>query len=364
MHILQLEIANLRAISRLKLDLRMSEDRARRRLIIVGGNGSGKTTILSAISHLFAQETSARGAVKLDAGDVRMRPSRESAGAVESFDLPLLGRLSMDMYMTSQERSAMADRDHSSDIPRTFSLQDLIGEPSSFRLFLEAVQRLRDKGLLKGVEKGTEEHNEKESEPRVEAKKVLDRISTPACVFLPADRGTMSDFEDVFVGRLTQFEPREGCLTDDRSRFRIVPSLLALAFVAPRRNDPEGVIARMWKVIAKYFPEMPKPVDVHGLRMLFETADGTIVSLPQLSDGQRAILLIMGELALRNPAHGVVLIDEIEQHLHPRWQRAILDALMALLPDAQFILTSQAPYIAASAPDDVVTIGDWERDGQ
>jgi predicted ATP-binding protein involved in virulence len=110
-------------------------------------------------------------------------------------------------------------------------------------------------------------------------------------------------------------------------------------------------------------PDMPRPVDVHGLRLLFETPEGTVVSLRQLSDGQRAILLIMSEIALRNPAHGVVLIDEIEQHLHPRWQRALLEALLALLPTAQYIITTQAPYVAASAPDDVITIGDWERDG-
>lgn len=257
----------------------------------------------------------------------------------------------------------MADEYRSSDIPGTFSLHELVTEPSSFQSFIRYLQRLKSKGLLKGVEP-VKEATETASEPRIDTKQVLDSVSKPACVFLPADRGTMSDFEEVFVGDLTQFDPREGCLADARRRFRILPSLLALAFVAPRRNDPDGVIARMWKVIAKYFPEMPRPVDVHGLRMLFETADGTIVSLPQLSDGQRALLLIMGELALRNPAHGVVLIDEIEQHLHPRWQRAILDAQMALLPDAQFILTTQAPYIAASAPDDVITIGDWQRDGQ
>lgn len=87
------------------------------------------------------------------------------------------------------------------------------------------------------------------------------------------------------------------------------------------------------------------------------------MDLPRLSDGQRAVLLILGELALRNPAEGMVLIDEIEQHLHPRWQRAMLDALFSLLPDAQLIITTQAPYVAASAPDDVVTIGDWTRDG-
>ena len=84
-----------------------------------------------------------------------------------------------------------------------------------------------------------------------------------------------------------------------------------------------------------------------------------------LDEGERAVLLIFGELAIRSPkGGGLVLIDELEQHLHPRWQRAALGALVALLPSAQFIFTTQSPYLAACAPDDVVELGDWTRDGE
>lgn len=179
---------------------------------------------------------------------------------------------------------------------------------------------------------------------------------------MPADRGTLGEDETISVASLSDFQPRKGCLADQRQRFSIIPSLLALAFVAPKQNDRDGAVARMWKVVAKYFPAMPRPAGVQGLRLLFETREGTVVPLHKLSDGQRAVLLIMGELALRNPAHGIVLIDEIEQHLHPRWQRAIIEALLSLLPHAQLIITTHAPYIAASAPDDVITIGDWDSD--
>jgi predicted ATP-binding protein involved in virulence len=120
----------------------------------------------------------------------------------------------------------------------------------------------------------------------------------------------------------------------------------------------------MWKVLDKYVPELPRPVDVRGLSLWFETADGAVVPLSALSDGERAILLIFGEIALRAPRNGVVLIDEVEQHLHPRWQRAVLDGLPALVPSAQIFITTQSPYVAACAPDDTIVVGDWKNRGE
>jgi predicted ATPase len=139
----------------------------------------------------------------------------------------------------------------------------------------------------------------------------------------------------------------------------LLPFRLALAFASPDTFDRSKLIRRMWSVASEFFPEMPKPVGVDGLTLLFETRTGAVVAATDLSDGEQAVLIVLAELALRAPANGIVLIDEVEQHLHPRWQRAMLDALLALSPTSQFILTTQAPYVAASAPDDLIKIGDW-----
>ena len=45
--------------------------------------------------------------------------------------------------------------------------------------------------------------------------------------------------------------------------------------------------------------------------------------------------------------HGIVLIDEIEQHLHPRWQRSIMRLLTESFPDVQFIATTHSPLVAS-----------------
>ena len=59
--------------------------------------------------------------------------------------------------------------------------------------------------------------------------------------------------------------------------------LIDLWWLGPIRNDPGGAAARMWKVLAKYFPELPKPVHVDGLMFWLRNRDGLVVPLPSLS---------------------------------------------------------------------------------
>lgn len=343
MNIARVHIENLRSISALDLDLVAPDGMPRRRLVLLGGNGCGKTTTLLAIAHLLGQVDSDFGSERMGAGDVRQLGSDQPSPS-PSFPA---AAIAIQVKLSKDERAWWARSLTQSKPPEHVTLRASPGGPGDAARSLENLLGQFDPGMV--------------DESMLRAAVLAG--SHPPGVFLPADRGTLQDFADVSLASLFEFKPRTGCLSPKRDRFQVIPSLLALAFMAPAVNDRDGVIARMWKVLAKYFPEMPRPVEVRGLRLHFQTPEGAIVDFSRLSDGQRAVLLILGELALRNPAGGVVLIDELEQHLHPRWQRSILDALIALLPDAQFIITTQAPYLAASAPDDVITIGDWRRDG-
>lgn len=89
------------------------------------------------------------------------------------------------------------------------------------------------------------------------------------------------------------------------------------------------------------------------------TADkqGDELIVNQLSDGEKCLLALAGDLARRlaianpnpdcNPLEGfgVVLIDEIELHLHPKWQRAIIPNLVKTFPNCQFIITTHSPQV-------------------
>jgi energy-coupling factor transporter ATP-binding protein EcfA2 len=94
--------------------------------------------------------------------------------------------------------------------------------------------------------------------------------------------------------------------------------------------------------------------------------DGQPLTIAQLSDGERTTLLMVADIARRlaiaNPKDdplqgpGIVLIDEVELHLHPAWQRAVLPALFATFPNIQFIATTHSPQVLASVPSDCVRI--------
>ncbi|MDJ0734978.1 MAG: AAA family ATPase [Nostocaceae cyanobacterium] len=91
------------------------------------------------------------------------------------------------------------------------------------------------------------------------------------------------------------------------------------------------------------------------LRMTVQK-QGEELIINQLSDGEKCLLAMVGDLARRlaiaNPGlpdplqgSGVVLIDEIELHLHPQWQREIIPALTRTFPNCQFIVTTHSPQI-------------------
>ena len=86
-----------------------------------------------------------------------------------------------------------------------------------------------------------------------------------------------------------------------------------------------------------------------------------------LSDGYRSVLALAGDLIWRLiqafPAsldplkeEGVVLIDELDIHLHPMWQRMIAGWLRAQFPRLQFIVATHSPLIAAGAGEDALTL--------
>ena len=56
-----------------------------------------------------------------------------------------------------------------------------------------------------------------------------------------------------------------------------------------------------------------------------------------------------------------MIIDEIESHLHPRWQRAILPALKAALPKTQIIVATHSPFVISSSEEAIVHILDWDE---
>ena len=114
-------------------------------------------------------------------------------------------------------------------------------------------------------------------------------------------------------------------------------------------------------------------LDTHRLVLEFETTDGNAqkFAMDEMSDGYKNTLSMIGDIAYRmavlNPTlgdqvlektPGIVLIDEVDLHLHPQWQQTILSDLHAIFPNVQFIVSSHAPAVINSVSRDQIRILD------
>ncbi|OGU07346.1 MAG: hypothetical protein A2075_13865 [Geobacteraceae bacterium GWC2_58_44] len=92
--------------------------------------------------------------------------------------------------------------------------------------------------------------------------------------------------------------------------------------------------------------------------LMLDIPDRGIVAFNNLSDGYRNIVAMVGDLAYKisqlNPhlenkalkeTPGVVLIDELDLHLHPKWQRLVIEALRRTFPKIQFFCTTHSPFL-------------------
>jgi len=91
------------------------------------------------------------------------------------------------------------------------------------------------------------------------------------------------------------------------------------------------------------------------------------LTLEQLSEGYRNMVSLTIDLVRRayllNPTkpkpltvQGIVLIDEIELHLHPRWQQKVLNDLTNLFKNIQFIVTTHSPQVLTTIKADCIRI--------
>lgn len=114
---------------------------------------------------------------------------------------------------------------------------------------------------------------------------------------------------------------------------------------------------------------------IHPLRFVMDerVSDGKYrqLRIEQMSDGYKIVTAMVADIASRmaeanpdmeNPlmSNGIVLIDEIDLHLHPKWQRTIIGSLSKTFPNIQFIVSTHSPVILSGAMDtaQVIVLGE------
>lgn len=119
----------------------------------------------------------------------------------------------------------------------------------------------------------------------------------------------------------------------------------------------KAATATLRRAMAKLLPGMKfDRIDRKRRELMFRTVDG-IIPFQQLSDGYQNVANWCGDMLYRitntfqdytSPlkTRGLLLIDELDLHLHPIWQRRLMDFLGSALPQMQIVATSHSPIIA------------------
>ncbi len=367
MIIRRLALENFRGFESMTLDLDPALT------VLIGANGAGKSSIIRALAIGLSEWTrafTADGAVEYADDDIRwvtvdgkpepMTPSvvhmivglpgeeqiesRLVRRALDEQRPTAQGQLG-DRGHTSQKRLADRDASTATDLPLVALFRARVGVTSSRDAPANEIRRLRSRTLayrdgLAGV-------------------LALGDLQTWMREWELAHTEQLHDsFDESALEALThevlaRIEQGEVISIDDVMRER----------AGARRSPEVAVVAAA--VVACLEAAAAFAYDVSSAEALVTLKDGRLLPLRLLSDGQQRVAEFAARLAWMayrlNPHHGihaterargVVLIDEIELHLHPQWQQTVIPRLRSTFPGVQFIITTHSPQVLSTVHAD------------
>ena len=140
----------------------------------------------------------------------------------------------------------------------------------------------------------------------------------------------------------------------------------ALALAEGEEDEAQAYLAAIERVEQLLGEGLEHPITFQVERNPFQfrvKQNGVLLSVDQLSDGTRSFLSWPLDYLMRasrvnwaNPADsaiapGLILVDEIDAHLHPEWQRRVMPAISRLLPETYIIATTHSPFVVGAAED-------------
>ena len=127
------------------------------------------------------------------------------------------------------------------------------------------------------------------------------------------------------------------------------------------QSQPLRSVQEAWqRLLPEKFTRFTVKKDDDGSLYLLLRKDGIDITDAQLSDGERGLLSLVGAIAMQLSYRtnenafakpGIILIDEIELHLHPKWQREVILKLLGIFPLCQFIVTTHSPQVLGGIRD-------------
>ena len=164
------------------------------------------------------------------------------------------------------------------------------------------------------------------------------------------------------LGKLSRFEAYHGCLGPAVSSELLRRWIKKMALIAFQEKRSLASLDAVYFAVVGCVEGVERALydfELDDIALDFE--GGERFPFGFLSDGQRSMAALAADIALRcvqlnphlvgnapNETQGVVLIDELDLHLHPNWQRVVVRNLTSLFPNLQFVATTHSPFIVQS----------------
>ena len=113
-------------------------------------------------------------------------------------------------------------------------------------------------------------------------------------------------------------------------------------------------ISHYLRVINNLFSDSNKTIEIQDSKLVVKQENG-VISLNQLSSGEKQMLLLTMRIFLTNEKPAVVFMDEPEISMHISWQNQLIDVLRDLNPAAQLFITTHSPSVLSKGWGDKVT---------
>ena len=306
--------------------------------LIVGVNGVGKTSVLDALGVCLSAFVKQANKLRLPVGAFALEDIRIGADSL-SVECNVQIGSNEHRYLIHKPREASAPQENKAGMPRE-QVHDTPGKASILGVAPESVRGREAGGRPLAVLFSTNRAVPSERAPSRSA----------------AAGGTAAAFADAFANR----DLRLGELA---AWMRVQATLQSERPLAGR------ALAAFEDVVSRFLPEYAHlRVDSSGRPRLLIDRGRSTVSVRKMSDGERSNLMLVLDLTRRlvqaNPemsdpvaeAEAVVLIDEIDLHLHPKWQRQIVHKLTTTFPRCQFIATTHSPQVIGEVEHDRIQI--------
>jgi len=160
----------------------------------------------------------------------------------------------------------------------------------------------------------------------------------------------------------------------DTGLIKDVPSYIATRIIE-MANDQEDtpmqeIRTAVFKEINEIFEILDLDIKISGISKnaksipIFTNSSGDKFDINELSSGEKQLFLRTLAIKMLNPENSIILIDEPELSLHPKWQQRIVDVYRKIGKNNQIIIATHSPHILGSVKKDNIMLLDKDDDGK